>query len=588
MDDNNINSDVNLNFEKDWYVLNENDIEKTDSLNTTEGYESEPEFLIEINCGNEQNEEKNVLNKNGERVNLSETIIEENSEILQNNLQEFQEGICEVSKQLLPYEKNSEEIYKFEDNITVYEPVYDSNLDEFFFLLTTVSVGTFFLTICGLSLMFINQTSLLNKLSCDENITCVEPRYYKCTNQTHNWYNVYKLLDEEEVINKYCTNKYRKSIFKNRFKKRFDRQSQQMTRDCRQSKSKKFDNLEEQEKARKIMEDDDAQDEQFRLLQQDIENQKNAYNNIKSNFDSEKLTYFDNKNFNKTCIKLMLKEIVEMNKLKYLKMNETIDKSTMVDETIKEPPQNNTTGYSDGEDFIKQFNILNKTNFKMDGILEKDNAIQFLKDHIKQLTEENDSMTKLIKEKQKKLYLKSISLSYKSMRLEYRKQLLSVYEDRLKTLLQEQPNVKETSKLEKEENISQSGLHIVKLEKSPAIINIPLKFLHENTQKSMSQEMLDDILRNTPKNETICLCEDLEEDTNNKSDENSKKNELDNLIIKKCNTKLTKKPTCLAKWDDKTIWFSRKLNDFEHKRLQNLYPKCNPAKCWVNCKKYTY
>lgn len=136
---------------------------------------------------------------------------------------------------------------------------------------------------------------------------------------------------------------------------------------------------------------------------------------------------------------------------------------------------------------------------------------------------------------------------------------------------------------------------------SLAPVNIPFNLIDDKNQKSMGEKMLDEIINSTiTKNETtnVCLCE-IEED--GFSDESltetteleKKRIELDNLISNRLTNLQTKsepfkKQLYLAKWDNKTLWISRKLNDKEHAHVLHMYPKCNPAKAWTRNKKFKH
>lgn len=639
MDLENNDSDSSISLDHTWLVLSENEVNNNYGENISSLLEKNIDTESsnsEINPVNEDKFIRQDLPIDEAKIGID---IEEKNNLLNTKTTSEEIQSEELAKtnicQLVPVDDQQSEIkenidtknqHKFSDKrIIIYKVDVSKCVTDFIFLLATISVGTFFISFCGLSLMFLTHSNW--QLAENNSSFCQDlaAKHYTFANHHNTWFsNYYPSFDEEEMALNSCTNKYKQSAFKNKdgCKKYSERRMKHFMRPYvvnkiikKKTKVSVNGPLNEHEFYRKVM---DEQAENYKSLQKDFNDQQYQYESLKNQCRLKN-------ELNKQCIKLMLKEIVQLskevkaankpeNQIPVPPRKEEMKEKQMKVDPQKAKSQEAFTQVNSNLYYLIDKNVLlnktsdehltrvklNKSNFNFTSLeskstlteADKEKGIATMEKKVKEMVEENERVANDIKEKQKELFELTNDIASSIRFLEYKKYMLNIYQVRLE-------NMKTKSEEDKE---GKSPNEIINRNKNTSLIpvNVPLNFMDNKHQQSMSQAMLDEIMNSTVSKQdakNICLCEqDEEEYPSEKFNETmqleEKRRELNNLITNRLlklqsePPKPLRKSTCLAKWDEKTIWISRKLNDLEHSRLVNLYPKCNPLRCWIRNKKH--
>lgn len=582
------NSDSDSSVKLDsWIVLNNEEVSSTDTNTNIVGDQnidgestSSGVFLVDETCLiNNAEGVHNQINDSGKQplevaeevssplfIELEQTTPEEGAGDQNQLLHQQGDNLNVDNQQATRRQSNDIENYirVFEEHVLFYRPIIRRHLIELFNFLLGLTLGSFFITVCGLALMFLGQTTML--LPTDRpalNNSCSLPPVppiapFDILHNQSNFLNenFYKFLEEDDLINLFCTNKYKHFLHKDFLKDK-----------------KKQAQMDKDRVAKKIIRNYSCY--KIDLIPKPVPN----YTNIKHQLD-EKSRQYDHlkKDFemkekvHKKCVDSLMQEITGLNneirciqKQKWKKAVEKFD-TVMADNMFAINKKISEELYKKADEHlmdIKEKEMLVKIgNVTFNG----DDARGLIKRRINTMKNEYDDIVSLIKEKQKALYDITNDITMKLKQLESKKKVLHLFQERLR-------------------NISEEA---VSDKKAFEAINVPLVFNNKN-QMSMSNEMLDEILKrdNTENISNICICEQEEESYESDRDVQRKKRELNHLINRKLD-KISKdnrfKNRYVAKWDDKTIWLSRKLNDKEHEKLNNFIPKCNPSKGWIRNK----
>lgn len=606
--------DSSENLDSTWLLLNDNDLEEPpQGLTQPQLEHSNDSSFTELNSIEENavaipaspvdiNNNQSELVESGEFETQPESKPDTANDPLENKGEEIlhiflsqtpdqtrtshsESLISSIRRRQVPGTEEVEDYYKiYEDQSIPLKPEVKKQLDEVFHVLVILTFFSFFLTLCGLSLMFLSHCNLVDKPTNTTNgIKNTPPK------SNYSYYTYYK-MSEDDYISMYCTNKYKHAQFKNSSNKKgsakdMDRRIKQFLRHL--DIPLKMD-LKTEKTPKNNKTDEVVEKKKWNDLQNNLAKQTKEYEKLKKKFD-EQVVLIDHlktechlKNqHHKKCAKMMLREIVNLSKGRFeIKPARKCNFMRNLDAIIK---YNNNFPVSKKEESNKvEEKPLETTKIIQEDKIIDETPVTFgpetqqtaMEKKIKTMKKENEEIIENIKNKQKKLYDLTTEITNDLRFLESKKKILQIFEERFKTFNGTSPAPT---------NVSQYP------------INIPLVFSSLKAQKSMSNEMLQKIMDDNAVDNNVCICEQEDNNEQDKTDLafNKKKRELNNLITKKLekinsNANLVKKCRFLAKWDDKNIFLSRKLNDREHKRLDNLYPKCNPSKGWIRANKYMH
>lgn len=428
----------------------------------------------------------------------------------------------------------------FEEHLVFYRPVLRKHLIELFNFLLGLTLGSFFITVCGLALMFLGQTTMLIPRGASPRNSCSIPfDNNPLQNQTKEFFDsFYKIFDEDELINQFCTNKYKQFLHKGFKEKPHPKDKDRYTRKIIRNYS-----------CYRI----DLTPRNYTVLNDKFNQKSKQFDNLRQECDMKE-------DVHKKCVETLLSEINNLTNEIYVLGKEKWKKSENIEDVMADNVF--TINKKISEEIYKKIdeNIdVNEDVYKISNItLDGKNAKKMIKKRIKTMKKEYEELISSIKEKQKALYNITSEISAKLKLLESKKKVIHLFQDRLSSLMKSNKTIDNST--------------------------VPIIF-DNRIQMTMSNDMLNEIINAAEKKKdyrNICLYEEDLDFQESDGDIQKKKREIHNLINRKLEKLIDekKKNYHVAKWDDKTIWLSRKLNDQEHERLNTHFPKCNPSKGW--------